>query len=97
MVNFIRTPLCEECESKTATLFCSFEDDRGKFLWYFSCDDCERPNEIYEIEISHFFKSPSATVDWLSHLHEKTWMNWSDFMEMMYRFRAATNSYMSTS
>lgn len=40
-----------------------------------------------------FFRSPAATVDWLAHMHEKAWMDWVDFMDMMYRFRHATNSY----
>jgi hypothetical protein len=47
----------------------------------------------YQFEIADFFKSPSATVDWMSHLHEKAWFDAKDFMAMMHRFREATGSY----
>jgi hypothetical protein len=52
----------------------------------------ERWND-YNIEISQFFKSPSATVDWLAHLHEKHWFDANDFCAMLDRFREATDSY----
>lgn len=35
------------------------------------------------------------TVDWLAHMHPKQWMNWSDFMDMVKRFRVATDSFNS--
>jgi hypothetical protein len=52
----------------------------------------ELPDE-YHFEIDRFFNSPRSTVDWLAHLHEKTWFDANDFCEMMDRFRIVTGSY----
>jgi hypothetical protein len=60
------------------------------------CCECTSEKEVYYIEFHRFFASPAATVDWLAHMHEKSWMDWPDFMAMMHRFRAATASYWCT-
>jgi hypothetical protein len=39
------------------------------------------------------FDSPSLTVDWLAHLHEKSWFQADDFFDMRDRFRRSTGSF----
>lgn len=84
---FPRYPTCEECEKDLATSF-SLVAER----WKFTCE-CTSEAETYYIKLDDFFRRPAAMVDWLGHMHEKGWMNWNDFMDMMLRFRAATGSY----
>jgi len=60
--------------------------------WRF-CGACMYEEGTYPIEIDRFFHSPPATVDWIAHLHEKNWMDWRDFADMMDRFRHSTQSY----
>jgi len=81
--------MCEACGEEPATSFSYFQDDE---CWKFT-GDCTTQTEMYYIELETFFKSPPATVDWLAHMHEKDWMNWKDFMGMMHRFRARTDSF----
>lgn len=85
-IKFPQPPICEECKEGTATSF-SFNE-----RWRFTCD-CTSDNEVYHIRFDHIFDSAPATVDWLAHMHEKNWMDWNDFIEMIYRFRKATNSF----
>lgn len=94
MTTFKQEPACEICKAKTANSFVVIgdKDDSTTWQWQFSCG-CVPDNEIYRVEHSRIFASPAGTVDWLAHLHEKTWMNWKDFMDMMTRFRHATSSY----
>lgn len=87
---FPRTPLCEVCGENPAMSFSCLNIREGK--WVFSCD-CTVGKEEYYIPLGTFFESPAATVNWLAHLAEKSWIDWSSFMQMMKRFRAATNSY----
>jgi hypothetical protein len=62
--------------------------------WVFvSLDAPENVGSDYTFEIDDFFKSPSSTVDWLAHLHEKAWFDANDFCAMLSRFREATGSY----
>ncbi|MEY3786585.1 MAG: hypothetical protein RLZ75_792 [Pseudomonadota bacterium] len=86
-------PICEECGRSEASSF-SFirETEPFKGNWKFICD-CTANDEDYYIQINKFFSNPSASVDWMGHMQEKTWMNWQNFMEMMSRFRKATGSY----
>lgn len=88
---FPKTPICEVCQSKPAISFSLLETapDPG---WKFTCL-CTDDEESYYIKFDDFFSSPPSIVDWLAHMNEKTWMNWSDFMNMMDRFREATQSY----
>jgi hypothetical protein len=79
--------LCEICNIKEAIFF-SFNNNEWEFTCEL-CDECPR----YYAKISNFFKSKSATIDWLAHLSEKPWINWNDFMSMMHRYRKATNSF----
>jgi len=85
---FNKEPICEICNHNQATFF----SQHGEGGWKFTCETCEN-GERYFIVIRGFFKQPAATVDWLAHLNEKNWMDWTDFAEMMYRFRDATNSF----
>ena len=57
------------------------------------CGNCTSTSEMYYIRFDSFFGSYRSTIDWLAHMHEKDWMNWEDFMNMMDRFREATGSY----
>ena len=87
-------PMCEICGRKAATHF-SLErpntTDHHRIkeggVWRFVCEDEENYNEMYYVPIGKMFESPSETVDWMAHLNEKGWMNWDNFMEMIYRFR----------
>ena len=91
---FKKTPSCELCSAEEATAFSLIAisgqpmDGEWKFV-----GACSNENEEYYIEIERFFKNPPASVDWIAHMHEKSWMNWQSFMDMMTRFRAATNSF----
>jgi hypothetical protein len=60
--------------------------------WRF-CGACMNDEGTYPIEVDRFFHSAPATVDWIAHLHEKNWMDWRDFADMMDRFRESTQSY----
>jgi hypothetical protein len=61
--------------------------------WVFVSADVPEHLTDYTFEIADFFKSPSSTVDWLAHLHEKAWFDANDFCAMLARFREATGSY----
>jgi hypothetical protein len=91
---FKKTPICEICGNKPATSFSHFRPGniKGVSGWLFTCI-CTDETEDYYIKLADFFSSPPATVDWLAHVNEKTWVDWSDFMAMMDRFREATDSY----
>jgi hypothetical protein len=93
---FNQKPICEVCRKKEATSFSFLTEssDFSKGDWKFVCD-CTAADESYDISINRFFANAPSTVDWLAHMHEKTWMDWSNFMEMMCRFRKATNSFRS--
>lgn len=88
---FKQTPKCEACGSEDATSF-SYVGEPGKGRWIFS-GACTSETEVYYIEVANFFGHPAASVDWLAHIHEKGWVNWNDFMDMMVRFRQATDSF----
>jgi hypothetical protein len=64
---------------------------RGKWM-FVSTDAPEDVNE-YHFPIAYFFQSPSATIDWLAHLNEKSWFDPKSFCDMIDRFREATDSY----
>ena len=85
---FPKTPMCELLRDKAAT---HFTHRRGK--WMFVSTEAPEDDAEYHFEIARFFASPAATVAWLAHLSEKGWFDAEDFVRMMRRFRAATNSY----
>jgi len=87
---FPKIPICEVCNSQPAISF-SFIDGGANPGWKFTCSCAEE--EMYYITFESFFSAPPSMVDWLAHMNEKTWMNWMDFMNMMDRFREATQSY----
>lgn len=95
---FVHDPACEACNNEAATAFALIENDSGEPQWKF-CGACtaDSDREQYYMQFEGFFRSPSATVDWFAHMHEKGSMNWDDFMDMMKRFRTATHSYGSLS
>lgn len=91
---FKKTPICEVCGKQEATSFSFIEEDpeTGEGHWKFCCE-CTSDHENYYIQFDRFFSNPAAAVDWMSHMSEKSWMDWNDFMNMMTRFREATDSY----
>jgi hypothetical protein len=92
-------PFCEVCGDEPATSFSYVNITKtgapGKGRWVFA-GACTTESERYYMEFKRIFKSPASTVDWLAHMHEKNWMDWNDFMDMMDRFRAATESFNQT-
>lgn len=94
MSKFKKEPKCEKCCIEEATAFVCIDgkSPSGIGSWKFCCK-CTSDEESYYIPIDNFFSHPAVTVDWLAHMHEKTWMNWNDFMDMITRFRKATNSF----
>ena len=91
---FKKEPICEVCGRKEATSFSLIINNPDSFKgeWKFVCD-CTTQSEDYYIPIENFFSRGAATVDWLAHMSEKPCMDWKSFMDMMYRFRDATDSY----
>ena len=91
---FKTKPMCEECGTNEATSFSFIGNNPESFEgnWKFVCE-CTIDNEDYYIPINSFFANPPAAVDWMAHMQEKSWMDWNNFMEMMNRFRKATNSF----
>jgi hypothetical protein len=91
---FKKIPLCELCHKEPAISFSYIDPAAGGAPsgWLFTCN-CANDAESYYIKVADLFASPAATVDWLAHMQEKTWMNWPNFMTMMDRFREATDSY----
>ncbi|MEY6434247.1 hypothetical protein ABC977_17790 [Thioalkalicoccus limnaeus] len=91
---FKKKPICEVCGNNEATAFSFIVRDSDSFEgdWKFVCE-CTAEKEDYYILIQSFFSRPPAAVDWLAHMHEKSWMDWKNFMEMIYRFRSATDSF----
>lgn len=91
-IKFPQKPTCEQCDGRTAECFVATKVNSGKAEWQFLCMFCSQDHG-YPIEIHRLFHSPASTVDWLAHMDEKGWMQWDNFMEMMGRFREATQSY----
>ena len=97
---FNKKPMCELCGEKEAisfSLLCDWKAYQGdnRLLkmngkWKFICD-CV--SEERWIKIEDFFKTPAATVDNLAHAHQKEYVDWDEFMDMIVRFRKATDSY----
>lgn len=87
-------PMCEICGKKKASHFTLERPNTSDHLrikregkWRFVCEDEVGYNEYYAVSINRMFESPGETVDWMAHLNEKDYMNWDNFMEMIYRFR----------
>src|ERR1700736_6699790 len=73
---FPKQPVCEICEKEPADRFVNFHEEEAqgrKRGWVFG-GKCLNDQGHYEIEVDRFFDSPAATVDWIAHMHEKTWM-----------------------
>lgn len=88
---FPSKPSCEVCNSQTAQ---NFTCERLTSEWRFLCNSCsDLVPDSYPVELARFFETPAATVDWIAHLSEKSWMNQKIFADMMVRFRAATDSF----
>lgn len=90
---FSKFPLCEVCGENEANSFSliSIETEPYDGNWNFVCD-CTQVVEDYDIPINQFFSDPTTTVKWMTHMHKKRWMNWSDFMDMIERFRYTIDS-----
>ena len=91
-VRFPKQPKCEACGKESAFAFTVLRKG-GKYTWRFT-GECTSDVDYYYAEFYRFFASSAATVDWLAHLSEKEWFNAKDFVQMMWRFRKATESYM---
>jgi len=88
---FKNDPICEACgQSKAEYFSCFREEDSLHGNWKYTCQ-CEAGTKRYWIPISGFFGSPSETTDWLLQVHQKTWMDWDGFMDMLRRYRKAAN------
>lgn len=92
---FNNKPMCEVCGEKEAISFSlesKWQDKADKYketgTWKFTCE-CNEHKEQRYIRIDKFFESPTETVDWMDHYHQKGFVNWDNFMEMMVRFRKA--------
>lgn len=93
MKMFNKKPMCEVCKKNEAISFSlesewqpNFESYKRTGKWQFTCE-CNEENEQRHIRIDSFFKNPMETVDSLAHYHQKGFVNWDDFMNMMVRFR----------
>ncbi len=100
MKMFNVSPMCEICGKAEATHFAlerpdttDHEQIKREGKWRFVCVDENNYNEFYHISIKEYFKSPMQTVDWMAHIHRKDWMNNDNFMDMIVRFRKATNGW----
>ncbi len=90
---FKKIPKCEVCENEEASSFsCMAVAKNGDLTEWKFCGECTSDKEAYYMEFDRFFDSPTSTVDWLAHVHEKG-VDWKNFMDMMHRFREATDSY----
>ena len=59
--------------------------------WSFvSASAIHKPLE-YNIAVKSLTATPEAMVDWLAHLHEKTWFVHSKFFDFFHRFRNEIN------
>lgn len=85
---FDKIPKCEACGQNEAISFSYFAEGMNDGTWRYTCA-CTTDSETYFVMIKDFFATPAATVDWLAHLGEKTWMDWHDFNAMMCRLRDA--------
>lgn len=96
MAQFRNVPMCEVCNANVATSFSlvSTRPTGGKPEWKFVCLCTDNAEERY-VQIGRFFANPAATTDWLAHLHEIPEMDWHGFMDMVTRFRRATDSFNS--
>jgi hypothetical protein len=94
MALFKQVPLCEVCCANKATSFSRVTDpkDSNAITWKFVCL-CTADAEQRYVPIDRFFANPAATTDWLAHLNEIAEMDWHSFMNMMTRFRRATDSF----
>lgn len=95
---FKKQPICEICSERHATVFVGFWSfsHTNMLRWKFVCTSCpDEPDEARSFSIDGFFSGPASTVDTLAHMHETGTMDWDSFMEMMRRFRSATNSFNS--
>lgn len=96
---FHKKPMCEICDKKEAISFSlesewqsNYEDYKHTGKWQFTCE-CNEKKEKRHINIEDFFKSPMETVDQLAHYHEKGFVNWDNFMDMIVRFRKETHGW----
>ena len=85
----IKKPTCELCSKRPATSFAYFDEHQPGRRWLFSCP-CSDEKQDYSVSIDDFFATPAATVDRLTRLNQKTWIDWREFMGMIERFREVT-------
>lgn len=92
MISFPTKPLCELCGEEPANCLSRVaKDEDGSDLHWRFVGDCARENEQYDIPFSDFFGGAYATVQWISQLAAKSWMDWDDFAQMMKRLHAASS------
>jgi len=95
MLKFPKEPKCQICKIKEATTFVLAGQTYDKAKWWFTCIECNVEYEKYYFNIDKFLNSPPSTIDWLSHLHQKNWINWDNFMDMIIKFRKESDSFNS--
>ena len=92
-MKFNKQPICELCEEAEATKFMLNTDG----IWSFICEKCEDDYDcLYQSDvIDYVCGSIGQTIDFLVSLDKdkNTLMKWSEFMNMMFRFREATDSF----
>jgi hypothetical protein len=65
--------------------FSYFKDNETGKRWMFCCM-CTADTEDYYIKLDRFFATRNSSVWWLVHMHEKVWMDWNEFMDMLSRY-----------
>ncbi len=90
---FPKTAICEVCGKEEASSFSSLHKEGALVTDWKFCGDCTTQTEDYDIPINSFFHEAASTVDRLAHMHSKKGMDWGNFMDMIKRFRAATESF----
>ncbi len=87
---FKKKPICEECGEHEAVSFSYLKGpDYPGGKWKFTCY-CTTNQERYYVPFDRYFNNTTNHIDWLAALHEKAWMNWYDFGDMIHRFRKET-------
>jgi hypothetical protein len=61
--------------------------------WSFVGKDAPEKSGEYNVAVDDLLSSPKSLVDWLAHLHEKTWFDPEKFFQFFERFRESNGLY----
>ena len=80
---------CETCGEGEVTGF-SYRSGSSpeNGTWKFTCNDCSN-DDIYDLAFEEFFRSPAATIYWLTALQNKRFFRAGDFLAMVGRLQKA--------